>query len=255
MNEITIQPPDATEITEANAQTTALIAEFGAVQITTQDQYRAAAELLRDAATLLQKIAKACEPTIKAAHAAHKAATQMRAELCAPIDDAVAILKANMAEFQRAEKLREERERAEAERIRREFEAEQRRQREEADRLMREAEEAAAKADAAPDGSFEAYAANYAAEKIIEQANAAQDAIEQAAECVPYIPVQEAAKAKGVASVTVYKWRIVDKAKIPQQFWTLNEKAIDAFVRVAKSTTDIPGIEVYAEESIRVSAR
>jgi len=251
--DMTITPPDAAELVEYSAQTTDLVAEFATTQITTPTQYTRAADLLRDAATLLQKITRTCEPTIKAAHAAHKAATTMRAELCAPIDAAVATLKQNMAAFQRAEKEREERERREAEELRRRHEEERRAARIEADRLMREAEQAAQRAET-PQDPLDALAAEMEADALAEAANAAQERIEECA-VTPFVQVNAAAKAAGVASATVYRWRIVDKAKIPQQFWTLNEKAIDAFVRVAKATTDIPGIEVYTQEQIRVSAR
>jgi hypothetical protein len=251
--EMTITPPDAAELVEYSAQTTELVAEFGQVQITTPTQYQRAADLLRDAATLLQKITKTCEPTIKAAHAAHKAATTMRAELCAPIDAAVSTLKQNMAAFQRAEKEREERERREAEELRRRHEEQQRAARMEADRLVAEAEAAARHAEVSQD-ALDALTAEIEADAAAEAANAALDRIEECA-VSPYVQVNAAAKATGVSSATVYRWRVVDKSLVPPSYWTINEKAIDAFVRVAKATTDIPGIEVYTEESIRVSAR
>ncbi len=248
-----IQPPSELELSESNTQSVALIAEFGAIQITTREQYARAANLLRDAATLTQKISKACEPTIKAANAAHKAATAMRNDLCAPIDEAVAVLKANMAIFQRAEREREERERQEREKALREHEERQRAQRIEAERLMREAELALERAETV-EGGVDALVAEIAADEAVAAANAAQVAIEETA-VAPFIAVEERAREKGVASVLVYKWYITDKTKIPQQFWALNEKAIDAFVRVAKRATDIPGIQIYTEEQIRVAAR
>lgn len=248
-----IQPPSELELSESNQQAVALIAEFGAIQITTSEQYARAADLLRDAATLTQKIAKACEPTIKAAHAAHKAATAMRNDLCAPIDEAVSVLKSNMAIFQRAEREREERERQEREKALREHEERQRAARIEAERLMKEAEIALQRAETI-EGGVDALVAEIAADEAVAAANAAQDAIEETA-VAPFIAVQERAKAKGVASACVVKWRMVDPDAVPREYCEPSKTLIDARVKMSKMLTHISGIEVYEEEQIRVAAR
>lgn len=58
-----------------------------------------------------------------------------------------------------------------------------------------------------------------------------------------------APKAEGIATRKVWKWKVVDESKIPDGFWQVNETKIGQFVRDLKDNTNIPGIEVYFEET------
>jgi hypothetical protein len=61
-----------------------------------------------------------------------------------------------------------------------------------------------------------------------------------------------APQAEGVYSVTVWKFRITSEADVPLEYRTVDERKIGAVVRALKDQTRIPGVEVYAEESVRV---
>jgi hypothetical protein len=61
-------------------------------------------------------------------------------------------------------------------------------------------------------------------------------------------------KVNGISMATTWKFRIVDEAKIPRQFLTPDMVKISGVVRAMKDATNIPGIEVYAEQTIRAGA-
>lgn len=60
---------------------------------------------------------------------------------------------------------------------------------------------------------------------------------------------------KGLATKTVWKFRVVNEALIPRQYLTLNEAAIRATVTALKNAAKIPGIEVYQEQCIAAGRR
>ena len=55
-----------------------------------------------------------------------------------------------------------------------------------------------------------------------------------------------------VSIVRRWKWKITDSDRVPKEYLTLDEKKINAVVRSQKENTDIPGIEVYQEETTSV---
>jgi hypothetical protein len=64
----------------------------------------------------------------------------------------------------------------------------------------------------------------------------------------PRLPeVPAAPKVVGVSEVLDWKWKVVDVAQIPAQYWVLDETLINAEVRTSKELTRIPGIEVFSE--------
>jgi len=74
------------------------------------------------------------------------------------------------------------------------------------------------------------------------------------AETLEVAPINvAAAKRSGVSTRKVHKWKVIDEAKIPDQFWILDEKAINALVKAQGEKCKIEGIEVF-EETI-LSAR
>lgn len=56
-------------------------------------------------------------------------------------------------------------------------------------------------------------------------------------------------KAQGVSTRDVWKWKVVNKDLIPREFMEPDEFKISAWVRNAKGSTEIPGIEVYKEQT------
>jgi hypothetical protein len=69
----------------------------------------------------------------------------------------------------------------------------------------------------------------------------------------PVLDIPEAPKLDGIHLRANWKWKVVDFDKIPRMHLTTNDKEINAIVTLMKEKTDIPGIEVYKEESIAKS--
>ena len=69
----------------------------------------------------------------------------------------------------------------------------------------------------------------------------------------PPIVEKTVPKQAGLAMVTIYKWRLVDINKVPKPYLQLrvNEAAVNQTVKALKAQTNIPGIEVYSEQSMR----
>ena len=64
----------------------------------------------------------------------------------------------------------------------------------------------------------------------------------------PKLPeVPSPPKASGISELKDWKWKVVDVALIPAQYWMLDETLINAEVRTSKELTQIPGIEVFSE--------
>ena len=125
--------------------------------------------------------------------------------------------------------------------------AEARRQ-EDADRVRQAQEQAAAEAllvkaeEAAQAGD------TATAEALEAQAMAAQ---ESAAPISTYVaPVAE--KPRGAAMRKVWKARVIDPALVPDQFKTINEKALDAYAKAMKQDAKVPGVEFFAEDSLAI---
>jgi hypothetical protein len=51
----------------------------------------------------------------------------------------------------------------------------------------------------------------------------------------------------GVPSRVNWRFRVVDRLQVPEQYWMLNEQMIGADVRRDKDKTNIPGIEIFCE--------
>ena len=122
---------------------------------------------------------------------------------------------------------------------RRQEEADRKRQAEEqaaAEALLVKAEEAAASGDTAAAEEFEA------------QAMATQA---QAAPINTYVAAP-AEKPRGAAIRKVWKARVVDAAIVPDQFKTINEKALDAYAKSMKQDAKVPGVEFYSEDSLAI---
>lgn len=62
-------------------------------------------------------------------------------------------------------------------------------------------------------------------------------------------------KAEGTNTRTIWKARIVDADAVPRQFLMVNDKALDAFAKNTKGTSQVAGVEFYSEESLVIGAR
>jgi len=62
--------------------------------------------------------------------------------------------------------------------------------------------------------------------------------------------VPEKIKLEGTSLRKNWRWKIADLSEIPRSYMILNETLINKIVREEKNRTEIPGIEVYVEETI-----
>ncbi len=125
--------------------------------------------------------------------------------------------------------------------------AEARRQ-EDLDRKRQAEEQAAADALLAAAESASLAGDTAAAEALEAQAMAVQ---ETATPINTYVaPVAE--KPRGAAIRKVWKARVIDPALVPDQFKTINEKALDAYAKSMKQDAKVAGVEFYSEDSLAI---
>lgn len=67
----------------------------------------------------------------------------------------------------------------------------------------------------------------------------------------PPIVETQAPKIDGLGIQTVWQWKITNEALIPRTYLKVDEIKINGIVRALKDKTNISGIEVYPEQSIR----
>ncbi len=181
-----------------------------------------------------------------------------------PLSQAEDLLKGSIAAWQQAE-----RRRAEEEQRRREDE--QRRQREAAEQAARVAADAARVAAAAAAAVAEAptlpefYERSTEAERAQADATAAATAAHQAQDAIqPVQPVQPIGAtvrtSSGAAATVRMRWtfEVTDLTAVPRAFLTLDatkvREAIRASVKATEKAPSIPGIRVYQEPDVAVSA-
>ena len=94
-----------------------------------------------------------------------------------------------------------------------------------------------------------AAAGNYEEAEALEQ----QAAEQQSAAAPIAVPVTYVAeKLKGASTKKVWKCRVVDASLVPDQFKTINEKALDAYAKTMKQDAKVPGVEFYPEDSLAI---
>lgn len=64
-------------------------------------------------------------------------------------------------------------------------------------------------------------------------------------------PILEPEKVEGVSFVENWTFDITDKAKIPMEYMIPDEKKIRGVVKAMKGDTNIPGIRVFADKTVR----
>jgi hypothetical protein len=176
--------------------------EIEAVVVTNPVQYVDACEWLKKVAEKRREVEEFFEPTISAAHTAHKAALTAKKKALEPLLCAEELLRFRITGY-----LEEERKRAEEEAQRR---------------------------PSAGDGC--------------EQPGALDAIVTRSG------PVLRP-EVEGVATRKLWCFRVTDPTKIPRQYLKIDEQKIGQVVRALKDQTNIPGIEVYAQDSLAVRTR
>ena len=203
------------------AKKTDIVKQSTALTITTQSDCELATGVLKEIKGLRAQIAETFSPIVQAAHATWKKAIEQRDGHDKPLALAEATIKNKMGAYL-----------AEQERQRREAEA----------KAQAEAQRAAEEQAAAEAMALEEMGETEAAQAVVA-----------APVVAPVVTIKPTPKPTGIATALIWKFRITDASKIPLQYMVPNEQAIGAVVRALKDKTQIAGVEVYAENCVRVS--
>jgi hypothetical protein len=209
------------ETQQVEARGLALVERSRAVVVIDAPSYAAAGGFLKDIKAYRAQVAEVCEPVVKAAHAAHKAAVAQRERLDGPADEAERIVKATMLAWKRAEDARVTEARRAAE-----FEA----RRKAEDALLAEAAEA------------EAAGQHAKAEAIVSAPVVVR----------PVAVSTDVPKVAGVSVRTTWAYEIVDPTLLPREFLKPDEHAIGATVRATRGALAIPGVRTFEKPVMAV---
>jgi hypothetical protein len=194
------------------------------VEITDDESYKRAAEVLLQIKDLRRQIDEAFDPIISKAHEAHREALGQKKRADAPLVEAEGIIKPRIAAYI-----------ADINRKRTEEEArlrEEERRKEEERRL-----EEAIKAEAAG------------------QTEKAEEILAAPVSIAKVRPTTEAPRVAGVSIQKRWTYRIVDESKIPREYLSPDLIKIGAVVREFKGEAVIPGVEVFSEDNVAAGRR
>ena len=188
-------------------------------------------EFLLSVKAMRKQINETFDPIIRKAHDAHKEVISKKKTFETPLIEAERIIKGEIGAYM-----------TEQDRIRREAEEKARREREEAERKAKEEEERRLQKaiEAEEAGNIEA------AENIL---NSIPSKPEQITTPIPMKPLTQ-----GISIQTRWKFRINDVGKIPHEYMIPDEQKIGAVVRATKGQVQIPGVEIYSEDSVSARA-
>ena len=219
--------PDIVDTEKMEQETRLVVQDAQAITITNDKEYEGAGTFLREQIkATLKGIDAIFGPLAKRWHDGHKATLAEANRQKAPLIEAEGIVKTSMATYHRQQEEEQRR-----------LEAEQR-------RLATEQAEKEALERAA---ELENQGKTEEAEALIER---------PIAPVVVPAPAVQKPQAAGVSVRKVWKFRVVDPAKVNAQFMIPDEKQIGKVVRAmgADAGAMVGGIEVYAEEIVSARA-
>jgi hypothetical protein len=221
MNEAVTQVTVSEALTyvEVEKKANSLPEQAKAHAIKNNEQYILAGNFLLGIKAVRKEIDDTFNPIIEKAHQAHKEAINQKRKVETPVAEAEQIIKSKIADYTR-----------EMERIREEEEA----------RLRQ-----LALKDAQERQLNEALLAEQLGNKEEVEAILAEPVM------VPTVIVPKQEAPKGISITKVWKFRIKDEAKIPREYMIPDMVKIGAVVRALKDRANVPGIEVYADDSVR----
>ncbi|MEN6586811.1 MAG: hypothetical protein ABFE02_12295 [Sulfuricella sp.] len=226
----------SSEAQELIAFSKTFLATVEAIQITTPEEAQTVVEQLR----LIKETAKAIDDTRKEYTKPLDEQKQAYMDTFRPAADVLAkaekIGKGALAMWDT-----EQRRLAaiEAENLRKTQEADRQRLAEEqkkAEALLNKADEAAAAGDTKTAEALESQAA----------------AIQETAVPCPVVRIAAPEKPQGSSVRKIWKARVIDAALVPNEYKTINQKALDAYAAAMKAEARIPGVEFYTEESVSI---
>lgn len=216
--EVTLSLPDTTELAKDQANVVDLATAF---VVDSQLSLENARDLAQCCKANMKTVDDLLGGPVRKAHEAHIAAKGAWNKLTNPLKKAYDIYREKMGDY---------------------FHEEERKARLEQQRVEREAREA-------EEVRIAAEAEQLAKDDRVEEAVALVDK----PICVA-VPAPVKTKAAGMSTQTNYKWRLIDRSKIPEPYKLLNEVLINQVVRMQhEAAADIiPGIEVYTETGVSV---
>lgn len=231
MQEVNAMPIKA-EPTIENEQKSSVIKILEQAQllaINSPTDYDGAAEFTKQVKKLSKRIKDYWKPLKDSARASWQSLVDREKELLTPLDQAETEVKKKMAAYQRKVQEEERAARLLAEKLKRE----------EAERLLAEAEKAAEQGNEMESEIL------FTQAEIIETSQ-------------PAVQVQ-APKATGVSTRTLYRARVIDETKVPVEvagvvIRPVDLSAINKLAQASKGKVQIPGIEIYEEQSVAVRA-
>lgn len=194
--------------------------EILALKVVDNDSYLKAGHYVDLRKALKKEIKDKLDPICDATNKAHKKATAFRKEQLDKLIPADKYLDNQMTTWN-----------VEQERLRKIEE----------DRLRREAEKKAEEQQLADAMEAEAQGADEEAEAILNEP----------VQVAPPIVEKTVPKVSGQTMTTTWRYKVTDQNKIPRQYMIPDEKALNALVKAQKDRTNIPGIEVFAENKMR----
>jgi hypothetical protein len=203
------------------------------VKIINNDDYTRAGQILLTIKEIRKKIENTFKPIKQKMDAAKKEVLDQERLADKPLAEAELYIKPLMAQYN-----------AEQERIRQAEEARLREiaRKEEEERRLQEA--VAAEQEAKRLGATQE-----------EASNLVNDIINEPVQAPPVVVQKTIPKVQGVSFTKLWKFRITNAALIPREYMIPNEQAIGAVVRNTKGAIQIPGIEIYSEDSVSAGRR
>lgn len=245
---------DEKQVKELEENAVVLMKKADALVIKNQTDYEAAAFELDGVKSLAKKIENFFEPHVKRAHDVWKGLTTDRKKHLDPLAQVERIIKSKMADYYEEQKRIEAEKQRKAEEAARAEEERQRKIKEEQERKWREKEEAKRKEAerlAAEGREEEARKAQEAAEKAAAKADErAEEAMSVQVEAQIVAPQVD--KVKGVKTIEVWNYEVVDFSKIPDLFKMVDDAKIRKQVSALKQDAPmvIPGIKVIKSTRI-----
>jgi hypothetical protein len=189
-----------------------ILNEAKVLVIEDDEKFHFASDILQAIKGLQKEIDAHYDPAIKKAHETHKAILEAKKKQSEPLKQAERILKSKIVQYHDEQaQKRQEEERKRQEELRKKEE----------ERRLNEAIETGD-------------------ESVLEEPVV-----------IPEVKIEDTTKHKGISYSTIWKFRVVDKAKVPEEYKIIDEVKVGQVVRAMKENTSIPGIEAYPEKIAR----
>lgn len=196
--------------------------ETMAIQVSSQNERNELVSLVKSAKSTKAKIVEFFKESKEAAHKAWKAIIANEKRFTDRLDEFEGRAKKEIIRFDRIEEEKAEKERARLQAL------EDEKFRKEQERLLKKAENIKS-----PERK----------EALLEEASTIS---------APVVQVETTEKVKGESKQVIWKGRVVDLSKVPDQFKMIDQKAVDGYARATKGQIPVSGLEFYPESIIKL---